>query len=72
MAIWQDLVTDHAFAARYSSVKRFVAKLRGSTTPEERAVIETPPGEEAQVDYGETPWCGTRRPPSTAALVSSS
>jgi transposase len=55
MAIWQDLVTDHAFPAGYASVRRFVAKLYGSTTPDERAVIETPPGEEAQVDYGDGP-----------------
>jgi transposase len=55
MAIWQDLVSDYGFQARYSSVRRYVARLRGSQAPEERAVIETPPGEEAQVDYGEGP-----------------
>jgi len=55
VAIWQDLVTEHGFPARYSSVRRFVATLRGSRAPEERAVIETPPGEEAQVDYGTGP-----------------
>jgi transposase len=55
MAIWQDLVTDHGFAAGYASVKRYVVKLRGAQTPEERAVIETAPGEEAQVDYGDGP-----------------
>lgn len=37
------------------SVQRFVGKLRGSATPEARAVIETAPGEEAQVDYGSGP-----------------
>ena len=55
MAIWQDLVDDHGFAARYASVKRFVAKLRGEARPEARVVITTAPGEEAQVDYGEGP-----------------
>jgi transposase len=55
MAIWQDLVTDHGFAAGYASVKRFVGKLRGAQTPEARAVIVTAPGEEAQVDYGDGP-----------------
>jgi transposase len=55
MAIWQDLVDDHEFAAGYASVRRYVAKLRGRQTPEERAVIETAPGEEAQVDYGDGP-----------------
>ena len=29
MAIWQDLVEDHGFEHKYSSVKRFVAQLRG-------------------------------------------
>ena len=55
MAIWQDLVDDHGFGARYSSVKRYVRKLQGETPPEARVVIETPPGQEGQVDYGEGP-----------------
>ena len=54
-AIWQDLVTRHGFAAEYASVKRYVRKQRGVQTPEERVVIETAPGREAQVDYGEGP-----------------
>jgi transposase len=52
VAIWQDLVDDHGFRARYASVKRFVLKLRGSKPAEARVVITTAPGEEAQVDYG--------------------
>jgi transposase len=55
MAIWQDLVDGHGFSGKYSSVKRFVRKLRGSPTPEARVVIQTAPGEEAQVDYGTGP-----------------
>jgi transposase len=55
MAIWQDLVDDHGFTGRYPTVKRFVRKQRGVTTPEARVVIETAPGEEAQVDYGDGP-----------------
>jgi transposase len=55
MAIWQDLVEGHGFTAGYQSVKRFIQKLRGSTTPEARVVIQTAPGEEAQVDYGSRP-----------------
>ena len=51
MAIFQDLVDGHSFAAKYASVKRFVGKLRGSAKPEARVVIQTAPGEEAQVDY---------------------
>jgi transposase len=55
MAIWQDLVDGHGFKVGYASVRRFVRKLRGETTPEIRAVIVTAPGEEAQVDYGDGP-----------------
>ncbi len=54
-AIWQDLVDDHGFTARYASVKRFVARLKASTSPEAHPVIETAPGEEGQVDYGDGP-----------------
>ena len=55
MAIWQDLVDGHGFSEKYASVKRFVRNLRGSSAPEARVVIETAPGEEAQVDYGTGP-----------------
>ena len=54
-AIYQDLVSQHGFGAKYSSVKRFVGTLAGVATPEARAVIHTAPGEEAQVDYGDGP-----------------
>jgi transposase len=55
MAIWQDLVASHGFTGNYQSVKRYVRKLRGKRTPEARVVIQTAPGEEAQVDYGSGP-----------------
>jgi hypothetical protein len=55
MAIWQDLVDDSGFTARYASVRRFVATLRRAPTPDARVVITTAPGEEAQVDYGDGP-----------------
>ena len=55
MAIWQDLVDQYSFASSYQSVQRFVRKLRGTQTPEARVVITTPPGQEAQVDYGTGP-----------------
>ncbi len=54
MAIWQDLVDRHRFTAGYQSVRRFTRKLQAAV-PEARVVIETPPGEEAQVDYGSGP-----------------
>jgi len=55
VAIYQDLVTRHGFAARYASVRRFVSKLGGDRPPEPFGVITTAPGEEAQVDYGDGP-----------------
>lgn len=55
VAIWQDLVDQTGFTGAYESVKRYVRKLRGTRPPEPRAVIVTPPGEEAQVDYGTGP-----------------
>jgi transposase len=54
-AIYQDLVDDHGFRGAYQSVKRFVRGLHGTTTQQACAVIVTPPGEEAQVDYGTGP-----------------
>jgi transposase len=55
MAIWQDLVSEVGFTSGYQSVRRFVRKLRGSQVPQAHPVIVTPPGEEAQVDYGTGP-----------------
>lgn len=62
MAIWQDLVDQYSFTGSYQSVQRFVRKRRGAQTPEARVVITTPPGQEAQVDYGTGP---TVRDPET-------
>ena len=45
----------HGFAGGYQSVKRFVRELRGAESPEARVIIETPIGEECQVDYGTGP-----------------
>jgi hypothetical protein len=67
MGIWQDLVDTHGFRGGYQSVKRFVRKLRGAASSEARVIIETRPGEEAQVDYGTGPmvrdpdWVRARR-----------
>ncbi|MBV9889720.1 MAG: IS21 family transposase, partial [Rhizobacter sp.] len=52
VAIYQDLVDEHGFEARYSSVMRFVRKLR-QREPEQFDRLEFLPGEEMQVDYGE-------------------
>ena len=63
--IWQDLVTEHGFTARYHSVKRFVRKLNRATPLPFRR-IEVEPGAEAQVDFGKgaptySPTGGRRR-----------
>ncbi len=55
MSIWQDLVSDHGFSGSYQSMKRFVRKLRGSQRPGAVGIIQTGPGEEGQVDYGDGP-----------------
>jgi len=55
MGIWQDLVDRHGFGGGYQSVRRYVRKLHGAASPEARAIIETQPGEECQVDYGSGP-----------------
>jgi transposase len=60
MGIWQDLVDRSGFTGAYESVKRYVRKLRGARTPEPCAVILTPVGEEAQVDYGSGPMVRDR------------
>jgi transposase len=72
VAIYQDLVDDHGFTAKYASVKRFVAKLRGTAPAEARVVISTAPGEEGQVDYGEGPmvrWPATGKYRRTRLFV---
>ena len=51
-AIYQDLVDRFGFAAGYSSVRRFVRKLR-QREPEQFDRLEFLPAEEMQVDYGE-------------------
>jgi transposase len=50
-SIYQDLVDLHGFTNRYNSVKRFVRWLKRKE-PERFDVLEFPPGEEVQVDFG--------------------
>jgi transposase len=50
MAIWQHLQDDYHYAGSYSSVRRFVSKIRRSE-PEVFVRVHTTPGEEAQVDF---------------------
>ena len=51
-SIYQDLVCERQYSGGYDSVKRYIRKLRNKT-PNLYARIETPPGEESQVDFGE-------------------
>lgn len=51
-SIFQDLVIEDDFQGSYDSVKRYVRKIK-HRTPELYARIETPPGYEAQIDFGE-------------------
>jgi len=51
-AIYQELVERFGFAHRYNSVKRFVRGLK-VRAPERFDVLESLPGEEAQVDFGQ-------------------
>jgi len=51
MRIFQDLVAEHNFQAKYPSVRRYVAQLSGGHELPMRR-METLPGEEAQVDFG--------------------
>jgi transposase len=50
-AIYQDLIEGYGFTHRYNSVKRFVRTLR-RRDPERFDVLESDPGQEAQVDLG--------------------
>ncbi len=50
-AIYQELVERFSFEHRYNSVKRFVRGLKAHE-PERFDVLESLPGEEAQVDFG--------------------
>jgi hypothetical protein len=49
--IYQDLITEEAFKGSYDAVKRYVRQRRGSD-PQRFHRFESPPGEEAQIDFG--------------------
>lgn len=53
--IYQDIVVEEGFEGSYSSVKRFVRRLGGSTPLPFRR-MECEPGHEAQVDFGSGAW----------------
>jgi transposase len=69
--IWQDLVAEHGFGQRYHSVRRYVAKLTAGTPLPFRR-LESPAGEEVQVDFGQGAWVqaeGKRRRPHVFRVV---
>ena len=51
-SIYQDLVIEDGFDGSYDSVKRYVRRIKAKH-PRLYARIEMPPGEEAQVDFGQ-------------------
>lgn len=70
--LYQDLVAEHGFTGGYDAVKRFVRAWR-ATTPLPFRRMETAPGEEVQIDYGQGAWViepdGTRFRPHLLRLV---
>ena len=69
--IYQDLVTEQQFGGSYDSVKRFVRQLE-QARPLPFRRIETEPGQEAQVDFGQGAWVvenGKRRRPHVLRVV---
>ena len=56
--IWQDLIDEYGFAAKYHSVRRYVARLQ-QKTPQLVRRMEVTAGEEAQVDFGTGAWITT-------------
>jgi transposase len=56
--IWQDLIDEFGFAAKYQSVRRYVARLQ-KKMPQLVRRMEVAAGEEAQVDFGTGAWITT-------------
>jgi transposase len=69
--IYQDLVSEQKFTGGYDSVKRFVRQLaQAQPLPFRR--MESEPGQEAQVDFGQGAWVvqdGRRRRPHVLRVV---
>jgi transposase len=59
--IWQDLIDEYGFAARYPSVRRYVSKLQ-QKTPQLVRRMEVAAGEEAQIDFGTGAWITSKDP----------
>ena len=71
VAIWQDLVDDHGFRARYASVRRFVRDAARHARRPRRASSSRPrPARKARSTTARGRWCATRhgQVPTHAAL----
>jgi transposase len=69
--IYQDLVSEQKFTGGYDSVKRFVRQL-DAAHPLPFRRMESEPGQEAQVDFGQGAWVvedGRRRRPHVLRVV---
>src|SRR6266550_8560095 len=69
--IYQDLVSEQKFVGSYDSVKRFVRQLE-AVNPLPFRRMESEPGQEAQVDFGQGAWVvedGRRRRPHVLRVV---
>src|SRR6266496_3100756 len=69
--IYQDLVSEQKFTGGYDSVKRFVRQLQAANPLPFRR-MESEPGQEAQVDFGQGAWVvedGQRRRPHVLRVV---
>jgi len=69
--IYQDLVSEQKFEGSYDSVKRFARQLEHARPLPFRR-LETEPGQEAQVDFGQGAWVvenGKRRRPHVLRVV---
>ena len=72
VAIWQDLVDDHGFTARYASVRRFVQKLRGAARrPRPAWSSRQRPARKARSITAKARWSVTRARVSTGGPGSS-
>ncbi len=67
VAIWQRLRDNYGYSGSYSAIRRFVHQLEPKT-PEAYARVQTPPGQEMQVDFGEV---GQLYDPSSGELRTS-
>ena len=60
VAIWQDLVGDHGFTARYASVRRFVLKLPASRRSKRAWSSGPGPARKARSITARAPWSVTQ------------